>query len=148
MDIQLKILTAQDIQDFSSLVDVFSEVFEMKDFTKPGNDYLQTILKKENFLAVVALSVNKVVGGLTAYILHQYYFKRPLAYIYDLAVLQSFQRKGIGQALIKYFTNYCKQKGFQEVFVQADRIDDYALDFYRKTNPTNEEDVVHFYYSL
>jgi aminoglycoside 3-N-acetyltransferase I len=38
--------------------------------------------------------------------------------------------------------------GFEEVFVQADEADDYALDFYRTTKPTNEEKVRHFYYSL
>jgi len=71
-----------------------------------------------------------------------------LAYIYDLAVLKDFRRKGIGKMLIKRLTDYCKKNGFDEIFVQADRVDGYALDFYRLTNPTNEEDVVHFSYLI
>jgi aminoglycoside 3-N-acetyltransferase I len=43
---------------------------------------------------------------------------------------------------------YCRERGYEEVFVQADKVDDYAIDFYRATPITAEEEVVHFYYSL
>jgi aminoglycoside 3-N-acetyltransferase I len=39
-------------------------------------------------------------------------------------------------------------RGFEEVFVQADKIDTNAVDFYRSTKPTEEEQVLHFYYRL
>jgi aminoglycoside 3-N-acetyltransferase I len=71
-----------------------------------------------------------------------------LAYLYDLAVLPEYQRKGVGKKLINFTNSYCKERGFEEVYVQADKADDYALDFYRSTNPTKEEDVSHFYYKL
>lgn len=148
METEIKILSHQDIDDFVALIAVFAEVFEMKNFVKPNIDYLKNILTKPNFITVVAKKGNSVVGGLTVYILDQYYANKPLAYIYDLAVLKQFQRHGIGKALIKYLTDHCKENDFEEVFVQADRIDSYALDFYRSTKPTNEEDVIHFYYSL
>ena len=41
-----------------------------------------------------------------------------------------------------------QSKNLEELFVQADKVDDYAIDFYRATGPTNEEQVIHFYYSL
>ena len=99
-------------------------------------------------MVFIASSEDKIVGGLTVYVLEQYYHIKPLAYIYDLAVTASFQRKGIGKKLIDAVNNHCREQGFEEVFVQADKIDDYARDFYRKTRPTNEEDVSHFYYTL
>jgi aminoglycoside 3-N-acetyltransferase I len=34
------------------------------------------------------------------------------------------------------------------VFVQVNKVDDDAIDFYQSTKPTNEEQVVHFYYAL
>jgi aminoglycoside 3-N-acetyltransferase I len=148
MQTEIKILSHDDIREFTELIDVFECVFEMKNFSKPSNDYLHNILTKPNFFVLIAKANSKVVGGLTVYVLDQYYSKKPLAYIYDLAVLKDFQRQGIGRSLIKHLTEYCKKEGFDEVFVQADRIDDYALDFYRMTKPTNEEDVIHFYYSL
>jgi len=88
------------------------------------------------------------VGGLTGYRLDPYYSEKPLAYIYDLAVKKERQRQGIGKKLIEEVTQYFANEGFEEVFVQADKEDDYALDFYRSTVPTEEEDVSHFYYRI
>ncbi|WP_018476242.1 GNAT family N-acetyltransferase [Pontibacter roseus] len=140
-------LEQQDIHHFIALVHVFEDVFEMEPFAIPDTEYLQALLAKPDFMAFAALEQNTVVGGLTAYVLHQYYSVMPLVYIYDLAVKRDFQRQGIGSRLIQSVTDYCQQRGFEEVFVQADKVDDYALDFYRSTGAT-EEQVVHFYYPL
>jgi aminoglycoside 3-N-acetyltransferase I len=127
---------------------MFEEVFEMKKFSMPTSEYLGELLGKENFHVFVALKEDSVIGGLTAYTLNQYYSQKPLAYIFDLAVASLWQRQGIGNALIMHTRSYFQQNGYSEVFVQADKIDDYAVDFYRKTKPTEEEDVLHFYYTL
>lgn len=37
---------------------------------------------------------------------------------------------------------------FEQVFAQANKDEDQAMDFYRSTRPTEEENVLHFYYSL
>lgn len=148
MNTEIKILTPQDIDEFKELVYLFRDVFELKDFISPDDQYLQDLLKNPNFLTMIAKAEGKVLGGLTVYILDHYYSKKPYAYIYDLAVLKEHQRKGVGKSLIKYLTDYCKVNGFEEVFVQADRVEDYALEFYRSTKPTAEEDVVHYCYSL
>lgn len=89
----------------------------------------------------------KVIGGSTSYTLHQYYSKLPLVYIYDLAVKTKFQRQGIGKMLISGITNYCREIGIEEVFVQADEEDGYAIEFYHSTGATTEK-VVHFSYPL
>ena len=49
--------------------------------------------------------------------------------------------------LISAINSYCKEIGVMEVFVQADEVDGYALDFYHSTGATAEK-VVHFYYPL
>lgn len=148
MNAEIKILQTDNIDDLNDLISIFENVFEMEDFNCPDQTHLQKLLMKENFFAVAAVVEEKIVGGLAVYVLDQYYSEKPLAYIYDLAVLTEFQRKGIGKMLIEYTKGYCTQKGFDEIFVQADKIDDYALDFYRSTNPTNEEQVVHFSFKL
>ncbi len=145
--IEIKKLNEADLNDFIELIRVFEDVFEMENFIIPDNDYLQKLLAKENFFVFAATLENAVVGGLTCHTLQQYYSKLPLVYIYDLAVKTELQRQGIGTNLIAKVNEYCKESGMEEVFVQADRIDDYAVDFYRKTGAT-EEDVVHFYYPL
>lgn len=148
MEVEIKKLSANELFSFKKLIKLFEEVFEMEDFIIPPEKHLKKILAKSDFMVFIASSEDKIVGGLTVYVLEQYYHIKPLAYIYDLAVTASFQRKGIGKKLIDAVNNHCREQGFEEVFVQADKIDDYAIDFYRKTRPTNEEDVSHFYYTL
>jgi aminoglycoside 3-N-acetyltransferase I len=143
-----QVLKSTDMDKLHELISVFEIVFEMKDLNRPDNRHLQRLLEKDNFLAIVALNNHKVIAGLTVYVLDQYYSEKPLAYIYDLAVLTEYQRKGIGKKLIDFTKEYCRLQGFDEVFVQAEKVDDYAVDFYRLTNPTTEMQVVHFSYAL
>ncbi len=148
LETEIQILQPNNIEELNELISVFENVFEMKGFERPSQTHLQNLLNKENFFAVIAKTENKIIAGLTVYVLDQYYSEKPLAYIYDLAVLTEYQRKGIGKRLVEFTNDYCRQKGFEEVFVQADKVDDYAIDFYRLTKPTDEEQVVHFYYKL
>jgi aminoglycoside 3-N-acetyltransferase I len=148
MNLNLQILESRQLAEMKELILLFEGVFEMKSFQMPQDAHLQALLEKDSFFAAVAQTEGKIVGGLTCYVLEQYYSERPLAYLYDLAVLESYQRKGIGKRLIAFVNDFCKQRGFEELFVQADLVDDYAIDFYRSTNPTNEEQVVHFYFTL
>jgi len=148
MQIEIKKLEGRNINEFISLIRLFEDVFEMKYFLMPDNKHLLNILKREDFIVFVAVKENQIIGGLTAYILEQYYSKKPLAYIYDIAVLTKYQKQGIGKKLIKEMTKYCTELDYEEVFVQVDKADDYAIEFYRKTQITNEEEVVHFNYLL
>ncbi len=148
MHVAVQLINANKLQVFKELITVFEHTFEMKHFNMPDDAHLLRLLAKENFFAFVAHCENKVVGGLTGYVLDQYYSEKPLAYVYDLAVLLPYQRKGIGKKLIAATNEYCRLKGFEEVFVQADKVDDYAIDFYRSTAPTTEAQVVHFSYML
>lgn len=143
-----RVLSDDDIAGFMELITLFEDVFEMKDFVMPPEEHLQQLLKKSGFFAMVAEAEGKIVGGLTVYVFDQYYSTKPLAYIFDLAIDRKFQRKGIGSKLIEDVVRHCKSKGFQEVFVQADRVDDYALKFYRSTRPGMEEDVIHYTYPI
>ena len=147
MDIQIKKLESKDIETFVELIHLFEDVFEMQNFVAPEKPYLQKLLKKDSFFVFVAFLDQNLVGGLTAYTLEQYYSTKPLVYIYDLAVKSEFQRQGFGKRLIESITAYCEEAGVEEVFVQADEEDDYALDFYCATGGLPEK-VVHFSYPL
>ena len=149
MDIKIKKLNGSDIAKFIELISVFEDTFEMKNFVIPPEDHLRNLLADHKFMVFVALDEDhKVIGGLTAYTLIQYYSLKPLVYVYDLAVTRNSQRKGIGLKLMREIIRYCTEAGMEEVFVQADKVDQHALSFYRKINPTAEEDVSHFYFSL
>ncbi len=147
MEIKVEKLNSNDINKFIELINVFEDVFEMKDFQMPNKIYLQQLLKRDDFFAFVALLNNKVVGGLTSYIIQQYYSKSPLVYIFDLAVNTELQRQGIGKKLIERNNNYSKEIGAETVMVQADAIDDHAIKFYQNTGGKAEE-VFHFDYQI
>lgn len=126
---EIKKLSSADLSQFIELIGVFEDVFEMKPFPLPDSNYLQSLLDRDDFFVFVSILDGKVVAGLTAYLLRQYYSERPLVYIYDLAVKTHLQRKGIGKSLIASINRYYKEKGIEEVFVQADLADDYRNNF-------------------
>lgn len=148
MDIEIKKLSPQDIGDFSDLIRIFEIVFEMDNFKMPDEKYLQDLLSKPDFFTLVAKYNNKVLGGLTVYILHRYYSTKPIAYIYDIGVFTDYQRKGFGKKLITYLTNYCKENGFEDAYVEAETDDTQAVNFYRTTSFSNELQATHFTYSF
>lgn len=143
----VRALTPDELPQFQSLLRLFERVFEMKDFIPPPDEHLRSVLADDGFIAMVAEEEGAVVGGLTAYILRQYYMTRPIAYVYDLAVETARQRKGIGLRLMAELREHCRARGCDEVFVQADNVDEHALRFYRKSG-ASEEAVTHFTYSL
>lgn len=147
MPVQVSKLSAKQLKEFKSLIHVFENVFEMRDLQMPPDTYLQKLLEKDDFFAFVALDAATIVGGLTCYTMQQYYSERPLVYIYDLAVLQTHQRQGIGKQLIAATNAYCKSIGTEAVMVEADVADVHALEFYRSTGAEGQP-VVHFDYPL
>lgn len=148
MKAEIEIVKSNDIDKLDKLISVFENVFEMKNLKRPSITHFQKLLSKDNFLAIIAKKDNTIVGGLTVYLLNQFYSERRLAYLYDLAVLTEYQRGGIGKQLIEFTKDYCRHQGFEELFVQVDKVDDHAIDFYRLTKPTREEHVIHFSYIL
>ncbi|AXE21027.1 AAC(3)-I family aminoglycoside 3-N-acetyltransferase [Runella rosea] len=148
MKIDIQILTEQQIGEMTELISVFQKVFEMDEFIYPNENHLNKLLKSPNFLAVTAKQASTIVAGMTVYILDPYYSTKPLAFIYDLAVLRDYQRQGIGKRIIDFFKSYCQQQGFEEVFVFADQVDEEAIEFYRTTKPTHESQTVYFNYVL
>jgi aminoglycoside 3-N-acetyltransferase I len=144
----LQITILRSKEELLQLIAVFEEVFEREPYQRPGQGHLDKLLQQPDFFAVIAKMDNKVIGGMTMYVLDQYYSEKPLAYLYDLAVATNWQRQGIGKNLIAFTNEYCRQKGFEEVFVQADKEDEQAIEFYRSTQPAKEAEVVHFTYQL
>jgi aminoglycoside 3-N-acetyltransferase I len=148
MSVEIIKLTPTNIDDFSDLIKVFANVFEWEDFVLPRRDHLQRLLGNPNFLVFVGKTDKQVVGGLTAHVLDRYDTEKPSAYIYDVAVITNLQRKGIGKLLIASLNDYCKQNGFDEVFVQAETDDVQAVNFYKSTPISSELNATHFTYSF
>jgi aminoglycoside 3-N-acetyltransferase I len=147
MRIEIQKLSPYQLDDFIKLLDIFKDVFQMKNFERPSAAHLTELLAKDDFFVFVAVSEGVVVGGLTAYSLTQYYSESSLLYIYDLAVKKQFQRKGVGKKLILGVKDYCSEMDFEEIFVQASDSNEPTIEFYRSTGAESTK-VTHFFYPM
>jgi aminoglycoside 3-N-acetyltransferase I len=128
-----------------ALLDLFAHVFEEPDTysgARPSDEYLKRLLARETFIALIAETEGRVVGGLVAYVLDKLEQARSEVYIYDLAVADNFRRRGIATALIRHIQAIAAELGAWVVFVQADRTDNAAIALYSGLG--QREDVLHF----
>ena len=125
-------LNENNLDEIIKLLKLYENVFEMEPFEYPTHDYLEKILKNQDIIFMAAKYEDEIIAGLTAHILASVYSKSNEVYVYDLAVHQDFQRKGIGTTLLKKLKKIICDKGDKEIFLQADIEDKYAIDFYKK----------------
>ncbi len=122
---------------FQNLIELFNEVFEESSKVASKNQ-LQKLLDKNDFHAFAAIEDDKIIGGITAYELDQYYEDESELYIYDMAVKTEFHNQGIGKALMKQLKDYAKENGIKSILVQAASDEEQAVQFYKSTLGTFE----------
>lgn len=129
-EIVYKKLQAGNDSEFSELVLLFNKEFESSNYVNTEN--IKRLLKNSHFVCFAAFIDNEIVGGLTAYELEMYDQAGSAMYIYDLAVSKAYQRKGIGSGLIHEIMDDCRAKEIKDLFVQAEEVDQHAIQFYKK----------------
>ena len=134
-------------KEFQGLLEVFREVFDWEESEFPDFSYLANLLENPQLLVLIAKAEDKIIGGLTAYILPSYQTKQSSIFIYDLGVATNFQRQGIGKSLIDKLLDYAKKHQIQDVFVDTElEENEDALAFYQKTGFENQAKVVQYTY--
>lgn len=147
MPYSYKVLAGPDVETFKDLLRVFGEAFEdIKTYqgSVPGDGYLKSLLEKDHFIAIAAMDGDSVAGGLAAYVLPKFEQERKEIYIYDLAVLEAYRRKGIATALINKLKEIAREKHVWMIYVQADKNpeDEPARKLYEKIGA--KEEVLHY----
>lgn len=138
-------LAPTDLPLMDRMLDLMGEVFEDTDTygaRRPGAAWQHRLLGSEQFIALVALEGDEVVGGLAAYELLKFEQERSEIYIYDLAVSAAHRRRGIATALIRALQEIAARRTAWVIFVQADHGDDPAIALYEKLGV--REEVLHF----
>jgi aminoglycoside 3-N-acetyltransferase I len=139
------VVVKPELEEIKDLLSVFSEAFEDYEHYQsavPSDQYLRSLLSEKNFIPLVAMHNGRVVGGLAAYVLKKFEQERSEVYIYDLAVLEGFRRRGIARGLIKKLQEIAKEIGAWVIYVQADHGDEPAIKLYESMGI--REDVYHF----
>ncbi|VTS07348.1 gentamicin 3 -n-acetyltransferase : Aac(3) Ic OS=Pseudomonas aeruginosa GN=aac(3)-Ic PE=4 SV=1: Acetyltransf_1 [Tuwongella immobilis] len=124
---------------------VFAAAFEEPETylgNPPSDDYLRQLLAQSHFVAIGGYVGPELAGGLAAYVLPKFEQERSECYIYDLAVAESFRRRGVATAMIRQLQDIAATSGISVIYVQADRVDAPAVALYRKFGPP--ESVFHF----
>src|SRR4051812_29002630 len=109
-------------QLFTLMADVFGE-----GSGDLSDGYLDGLLQRESFWAIAAYAGEELVGGITAHTLPMTRTESLELFIYDLAVREDFQRRGVGRALVTGLREAAAAAGIHDVFVPADNEDTHAL---------------------
>jgi aminoglycoside 3-N-acetyltransferase I len=126
-------LARPDVALLKDLLRVFGEAFgdiATYQHSVPSDDYLQRLLGKPHFIALVATAGDEVVGGLAAYELDKFEQDRREIYIYDLAVAEPHRRRGVAKRLIHELQRIASERDVYVIFVQADLDDAPAIALY------------------
>ena len=142
----IRVLKKGDLDKLIKLIGLYEDVFEMKDFVIPEDEYLQSLLDRDGTTFLTAEKDGEIIGGLTAHDLPSTYFEANEVYVYDLAVARKHQRQGVGKKLLAELAKICREKGEHEFFLQADIGGRHALEFYHATGGV-AENVIHFSYA-
>ena len=130
MELRLMRLGLGDRDRARALFRLMAAVFEEE--CQPLSDrYLDGLLGLREFWAIAALVGEQIVGGITAHTLPMTRSESFEIFIYDVAVQEEQQRKGIGRELLNRLRAEAAAVGIGELFVPADDEDLHALDFYR-----------------
>jgi aminoglycoside 3-N-acetyltransferase I len=103
-----------------------------------SDGYIDGLLERPGFWALAATVDEELAGGLTAHTLPLTRMEVAEVFIYDVAVLDRFQRRGVGRALMRSIRELAGAEGIRIAFTAAHNEDEHALDFYQAVGGTAE----------
>jgi aminoglycoside 3-N-acetyltransferase I len=145
MSYRFKQLDQHDLPSMKGLLRMFGNAFNEVDTYQsrvPSDAYMQNLLRAPHFIALAALDVDEVVGGLVAYQLDKFEQERSEIYVYDLAVAEAHRRRGVATTLIRELQRLAQSRGAWVIFIQADAGDEPAIRLYESLG--TREEVYHF----
>ena len=124
-------LGVADLERARAAFSMMHEVFE-EDAEDLSHDYVAGLLTRESFWAIAAFDGDEAVGCITGHELPMTRHERRELFVYDLAVRDDQQRRGIGRRLIDALVAGAAAADVDVVFVPADDDDAHALAFYER----------------
>ena len=114
----------------------------------PSQETIVKFLSNTQNILLSAELDNSLVGQVLGYILERWDQDEPMLFLYSIDVDQTYQRKGIGTALIEAVRKLGRIQGCSETFVFTNESNLAAMQLYQSTGGkrSNPDDVVMFEY--
>lgn len=128
--VTIRRLGPEHVAEACSLFQTIASVFE-EGSERLHADYVESILGSPSFWAIGAFAGDEILGGLTAHTLPMTRSADREVFLYDIAVRESWRRRGIGRRLVEFLLEAAAAETINVMFVPADNEDLHALDFYR-----------------
>lgn len=144
-ELRVERLGPDQLAEMRAMNHLFGEMFDDQAsyaVSPPSDAYLLDLLGDSTFVALAGFYGEEMVGALAGYELRKFEQQRSEFYIYDLAVVEPYRRRGVATALIDALKPIARDRGGWVIFVQADHGDDPAIALYKKLGL--REDVMHF----
>jgi aminoglycoside 3-N-acetyltransferase I len=97
-------LHSADVDLAKALFGLMARVFD-ENSEALSDGYVQRLLSRDDFWAVAAFWGDELVGGVTAHTLPLTRTEAFEVFIYDIAVLADYQRRGVGRELVMHLQN-------------------------------------------
>jgi aminoglycoside 3-N-acetyltransferase I len=126
----IKKLSTGEIELARSLFSIMASVFGESPRSVSA-EYAASLLNRDDFWVIAALVDGEPIAGLTAFVLPLTRAECAELFIYDIAVLPTYQRHGIGRWLVETARGLAAERGIATAWVPAENSDVHALEFYR-----------------
>src|SRR5260370_2464550 len=138
--IRIQRLGPGDRQLGRTMFTVMAEVFG-EEHSALSDAYLEALLARPDFWAIAAIHGGQAVGGLTAHTLMMTSYEGAEVFLYDIAVAQDHQRRGIGRRLVDALRGDAASQGISTMFVPADDEDTEAIQSYTALGGTRSRTI-------
>jgi ribosomal-protein-alanine N-acetyltransferase len=117
-DLEIRKLTADMIENVFEIEKTFFDVVT--------NSSIKDSLKSENLFYFVLFLDDEVVGFLEGSIVLDE------AELYEIAIKNEYQGKGLSKKLMDYFLLHCKNNNVETIFLEVNTINNKAISLYEK----------------
>ena len=127
---EIRRLGSGDVAALRAVTAMFGDVFEEPDTYgdhPPDQDYLARWLSRSTNIALIAEAGGDVVGGLVAYVWDKFERAQTEIYLYDLAVVPEFRRRGVATGLMDALRPIAKGVGAHVIMVQTEADNEAAI---------------------
>ena len=147
MDFDIKKLGVDDLTLAKRLFLFFQVDDGARNPTAASDEYLISLLSRDDFHVIVAVKNETVIAGLTAHELVMYKEETREIFLYEIAVEPLHRKKGVAKALIEFLKEICAAKRITYMFVGTEADNAPAIRLYETTGG-KYEDIAWFVYEF